>query len=107
MNEASGHLKPRPATLLIWRALLWRALFHILPVIVDPSHATGRRDLIAAASRAAIAIGADGLLIEVHPHPERALSDGSQSLNLQEFVQLMDGLVAPLRPAVAAYAATV
>jgi 3-deoxy-7-phosphoheptulonate synthase len=60
-----------------------------LPVIVDPSHATGRRDLIAPLSRAAIAAGADGLMIEVHPHPESALSDGEQSITPAEFDHLM------------------
>jgi 3-deoxy-7-phosphoheptulonate synthase len=77
-----------------------RELSH-LPVIADPSHGTGRRDLIAQASRAALAIGADGLMIEVHPCPERALSDGAQSLNLQEFAKVMEGLSAPLRPVAA------
>jgi len=56
-----------------------------LPVIVDPSHGTGRRDLIAPLSRAAVAVGADGLIIEVHPHPDMALSDGGQSLTPEEF----------------------
>jgi len=56
-----------------------------LPVIADPSHATGRRDLVIPASKAAIAAGADGLLIEVHPHPEEAASDGPQSLTPGEF----------------------
>ncbi|WKV10128.1 3-deoxy-7-phosphoheptulonate synthase [Thermoanaerobacterium sp. CMT5567-10] len=56
-----------------------------LPVIVDPSHGTGRRDLIAPLSRAAVAVGADGLIIEVHPHPDIALSDGAQSLTPEEF----------------------
>jgi len=74
-----------------------RELSH-LPVIADPSHGTGRRDLIQPASRAALAIGADGLIIEVHPCPERALSDGAQSLNLKEFAKVMEGLSAPLRP---------
>lgn len=60
-----------------------------LPVIADPSHATGRRELIAAASRAAVAAGADGLLIEVHPKPEIAMSDGPQSLTIREFELLM------------------
>ncbi|HEY3082956.1 MAG TPA: 3-deoxy-7-phosphoheptulonate synthase [Chloroflexota bacterium] len=60
-----------------------------LPVIVDPSHATGKASLVAAASRAAIAAGADGLIVEVHPHPERALSDGAQSLRPEQFAQLM------------------
>jgi len=60
-----------------------------LPVIADPSHATGRRELIAAASRAAVAAGADGLLIEVHPKPEIAMSDGPQSLMIREFELLM------------------
>lgn len=59
------------------------------PIIVDPSHGTGRRNLILPASKAALAIGADGLLIEVHPRPEKALSDGEQSLNIDEFKRLL------------------
>ena len=65
-----------------------KSLTH-LPVIVDPSHATGKRELVDATSRAAIAAGADGLIIEVHDHPERALSDGAQSLTPAQFAQLM------------------
>ena len=60
-----------------------------LPVFADPSHGTGRRDKVAPMARAAIAAGADGLLIEVHPDPERALSDGAQSLYPDQFAQLM------------------
>ena len=60
-----------------------------LPVIVDPSHATGRWDLVGAAARAAVAAGADGLLIEVHPEPDKALSDGQQSLKPETFRELM------------------
>jgi 3-deoxy-7-phosphoheptulonate synthase len=63
-----------------------------LPVILDPSHATGRRSLIAALSRAAVAIGADGLIVEVHPHPEKAFSDGAQSLDLNQFRKMMSDL---------------
>jgi len=63
-----------------------------LPVIVDPSHATGRRDLIEPLSRAAIAVGADGLLVEVHPDPETARSDGPQSLSPPQFELLMKNL---------------
>ncbi|HEY8910943.1 MAG TPA: 3-deoxy-7-phosphoheptulonate synthase [Desulfosporosinus sp.] len=59
-----------------------------LPVIVDPSHAAGRRDLISSLSKAAIAAGADGLLIEMHPNPAEAVSDGPQSLTPEQFVQL-------------------
>ncbi len=83
-------------TLDLAAVALARELTH-LPVVADPSHGTGRRDLIAPASRAALAIGADGLIIEVHPCPERALSDGAQSLNLDEFGRLMQGLSAPIR----------
>ena len=61
-----------------------------LPVMADPSHGTGRRDKVAAMARAAVAAGADGLLIEVHENPERALSDGAQSLYPDQFDQLMD-----------------
>jgi 3-deoxy-7-phosphoheptulonate synthase len=51
-----------------------------LPVIVDPSHSGGRRDLVVPLSRAAIAVGADGIIVDVHPHPEQALCDGPQAL---------------------------
>ncbi|MCD6408485.1 3-deoxy-7-phosphoheptulonate synthase [bacterium] len=61
-----------------------------LPVIVDPSHGTGRRDLVIPMSKAAIAAGADGLMIEVHPKPEEALSDGFQSLNFDMFSNLVN-----------------
>ncbi len=60
-----------------------------LPVIVDPSHATGKASLVKAASKAAVAADADGLIIEVHPDPENALSDGYQSLNQEQFTELM------------------
>ncbi len=63
-----------------------------LPVIVDPSHATGIRNLINPMSKAAIASGADGLLIEIHPNPEKALCDGAQSLNLSQYEQLIKEL---------------
>lgn len=63
-----------------------------LPVFVDPSHAAGRADLVAALSFAAIAAGADGLIIEVHPSPSTALSDAEQSLALGAFDELMKGL---------------
>ncbi|MGH8630002.1 MAG: 3-deoxy-7-phosphoheptulonate synthase [Burkholderiales bacterium] len=63
-----------------------------LPVIVDPSHGTGKRSLIPAMSRAAVAAGADGLMIEVHPRPEEAFSDGPQSLTLEMFGEIMADL---------------
>jgi len=63
-----------------------------LPVIVDPSHSTGKSSLVPAASKAALAAGADGLLIEVHPDPSRSYSDGQQSLDLPEFEKLMKEL---------------
>ena len=63
-----------------------------LPVIVDPSHASGVRCLVPILSRAAAAVGADGLLVEVHPTPDQALSDGEQSLNFREFREMMDDL---------------
>jgi len=63
-----------------------------LPVIVDPSHATGKRSLVPALSRAVVAIGADGLLVEVHPAPEKALSDGAQSLDPKQFAAMMSDL---------------
>lgn len=60
-----------------------------LPIIIDPSHATGDWELVEAASLAAIAAGADGLIIEVHDHPECAWSDGAQSLKPENFKQLI------------------
>jgi len=63
-----------------------------LPIVVDPSHGTGRRDKVAPMARAALAAGADGLLIEVHNDPEKALSDGAQSLFPEQFEQLMKEL---------------
>ena len=65
-----------------------------LPVIVDPSHGTGRASLVRPVSRAAVAAGADGLLVEVHPHPEKALKDGLQSLRPDDFKGLMGELKA-------------
>ena len=83
-------------TLDLAAVALAKELSH-LPVIADPSHGTGRRSLVRAVSRAAIAVGADGLIIEVHPCPERALSDGAQSLDLEAFAQLMHSLCEPVR----------
>jgi 3-deoxy-7-phosphoheptulonate synthase len=72
-----------------------------LPVVADPSHGTGKQSLIGAVSRAAIAVGADALIVEVHPCPERALSDGPQSLDIPQFERVMHGLSMPLRPVLA------
>jgi 3-deoxy-7-phosphoheptulonate synthase len=72
-----------------------------LPVIVDPSHATGKRSLIAATAKAAIAVGADGVIVEVHPQPEKAWSDGEQSLTFEGFAEMVTGLSVPLRPLLA------
>jgi 3-deoxy-7-phosphoheptulonate synthase len=63
-----------------------------LPVIVDPSHAAGVRALVPIFARAAVVVGADGLLVEVHPQPEKAVSDGEQSLTLQQFGAMMADL---------------
>ncbi len=60
-----------------------------LPIVVDPSHGTGKADLVAPMARAAIAAGADGLIVEIHPNPEKALSDGYQSLNPTAFRKMM------------------
>jgi 3-deoxy-7-phosphoheptulonate synthase len=67
---------------------LVRKLSH-LPVLADPSHATGRRDLVAPMARAALAAGADGLLLDVHPDPDHALGEGAQSLKPEQFSELM------------------
>ena len=63
-----------------------------LPVIVDPSHAAGVRSLVPVLSRAAAVVGADGLIVEVHPSPDQAMSDGAQSLTFQGFSEMMDDL---------------
>jgi 3-deoxy-7-phosphoheptulonate synthase len=63
-----------------------------LPVIADPSHATGRREMVPAAARIGVAAGADGLIVEVHPDPDTAWSDGDQSLNFEEFDTMMASL---------------
>ncbi|WP_352419941.1 bifunctional 3-deoxy-7-phosphoheptulonate synthase/chorismate mutase [Proteiniborus sp.] len=63
-----------------------------LPIIVDPSHGTGRKELIRHATRAAVAIGADGVMIEVHPNPCEALSDGDQSLNFEEIKSVLSDI---------------
>jgi 3-deoxy-7-phosphoheptulonate synthase len=60
-----------------------------LPVILDPSHATGKRSLVPALARAGVAIGADGIIVEIHPCPEKAVSDGAQSLTLDGFKKMM------------------
>jgi 3-deoxy-7-phosphoheptulonate synthase len=60
-----------------------------LPIIADPSHGTGHRDMVTPMARAAVAAGADGLLVEVHPNPDRALSDGAQSLYPEQFDRMM------------------
>jgi len=78
-------------TLDLAAVALVKELSH-LPVIADPSHGTGMRSLITPMSKAAVGAGADGLLIEVHPCPERALSDGPQSLDLNGFAELMKEL---------------
>jgi 3-deoxy-7-phosphoheptulonate synthase len=73
-----------------------RGMTH-LPIIVDPSHGTGRRDLIGPMAKAGIAAGADGLMIEIHPKPDEAWSDGPQSLTLDTYETLMDSLKAYLK----------
>jgi 3-deoxy-7-phosphoheptulonate synthase len=61
-----------------------------LPILIDPSHAAGRREWVPALARAAVAVGADGLIVEIHPNPAQALSDGRQSLTLEMFAAMMD-----------------
>jgi 3-deoxy-7-phosphoheptulonate synthase len=88
-------------TLDLSAVALAKELSH-LPVVADPSHGTGKQSLIGAVSRAAIAVGADAIIVEVHRCPERALSDGAQSLDIPQFERVMRGLSAPLRPVLVA-----
>ncbi|KAF2955956.1 3-deoxy-7-phosphoheptulonate synthase [Marinitoga sp. 38H-ov] len=60
-----------------------------LPIIVDPSHAAGRSDIIPDLIKASLAVGSHGIMVEIHPHPEKALSDGKQSLNFKEFEKII------------------
>jgi len=83
-------------TLDLAAVALVKELTH-LPIIVDPSHATGKRSLISATAKAAIAVGADGVIVEVHPTPEIALSDNAQQLTFRGFAELMENLQSPLR----------
>lgn len=83
-------------TLDLAAAALVKEMTH-LPVIVDPSHATGKRSIIAKCAKAAIAVGADGVIVEVHPRPEDAWSDGAQSLTFDNFAEMMREISAPPR----------
>ncbi|MGB9620227.1 MAG: 3-deoxy-7-phosphoheptulonate synthase, partial [Armatimonadota bacterium] len=68
-----------------------------LPIVADPSHGTGRYQLVPPVAKAAVAAGADGIMVEVHPHPEKALKDGAQSLTPDNFAKLMKELGAVAR----------
>lgn len=76
-------------TVDIGAVALIKRLSH-LPVLVDPSHATGKWDMVIPVAKAAIAAGADGVMVEVHQEPERALSDGKQSLNKDNFLKMIE-----------------
>jgi 3-deoxy-7-phosphoheptulonate synthase len=78
-------------TLDLAAVALVKELSH-LPVIVDPSHATGKRSLVPVMAKAGLAAGADGVIVEVHPEPEKALSDGAQSLTFENFAEMMEML---------------
>ncbi len=78
-------------TLALATVPLVKELSH-LPIIVDPSHATGKRSLLEPMSKAAIACGADGIAIEVHPNPEKALSDAQQQITPARFAEILENL---------------
>jgi 3-deoxy-7-phosphoheptulonate synthase len=83
-------------TLDLAAVALVKELSH-LPVIVDPSHATGKRSIVPVMAKSALAAGADGIIVEVHPEPEKALSDGAQSLTFKNFAEMMNDLRQPIR----------
>lgn len=83
-------------TLDLAAVALVKELTH-LPVIVDPSHATGKRSIIGKCAKAAIAVGADGVIVEVHPEPDKAWSDGAQSLTFDDFGEMMEEISRPVR----------
>lgn len=83
-------------TLDIAAVALVKEMTH-LPVVVDPSHATGKRSIIGKCAKAAIAVGADGVIVEVHPRPDEAWSDGAQSLTFGHFAEMMAEIRGPLR----------
>ncbi|MGI8470171.1 MAG: 3-deoxy-7-phosphoheptulonate synthase [Pyrinomonadaceae bacterium] len=88
-------------TLDLASVALVKELSH-LPVIVDPSHACGKRSLVSVLAKAAIAVGADGVIVEVHPQPEKALSDAAQQLTFNNFAEMMREMQSPLRQVFAA-----
>lgn len=90
-------------TLDLAAVALAKELTH-LPVVVDPSHATGKRSIIGSCARAAIAVGADGVIVEVHPEPDTAWSDGAQSLTFDDFAAMMTLIKEPLRSITSAFA---
>jgi len=73
-----------------------------LPIVMDPSHAAGVRDYVSALAKASVAAGADGMIVEVHPHPDKALCDGQESLTPDEFETLMKE-IRPIAKAVGLY----
>ena len=97
-SAASAPSRTRPATRSTSPPSPWSRSCSHLPILVDPSHGTGRRDKVIPMARAAVAAGADGLLIEVHNDPDKALSDGAQSLFPEQFDRLMGELrvIAPV-----------
>ncbi|MFC6087324.1 3-deoxy-7-phosphoheptulonate synthase, partial [Sphaerisporangium aureirubrum] len=76
-----------------------------LPVVIDPSHSGGRRDLVLPLTRAGVAVGADGVIIDVHPHPEQALCDGPQAL-VDGDLEALAGIMRDLPPLLGRVAAT-
>lgn len=87
-------------TLDLASAALAKELTH-LPILIDPSHATGKRSLVAPMARAALACGMDGVIVEVHPQPDVAWSDGEQSLTFDDFEAMMGSLKAPVKSVMA------
>ncbi len=90
MKEASEPLKPALENILDLNSVALIKKMSHLPIIVDPSHAARRHDLVLPLAKAGLAVGADGIIVETHPQPMKALSDANQQLDFNQFTDFMN-----------------